>query len=89
MKNTYQYINSTVIVILLILFCNDFLHAQKILNVLSETKNGLRTTQFETYKGDIILYTPGDLFAGDVISGTVVTQPIGKNEKQVNRNRNV
>ena len=55
----------------------------------TETYNGLRTAKFKTDEGTITVYTPADMHAGDVISGTVYTEPEGKNNKEVKKNQDV
>ncbi len=51
--------------------------------------NGLRTVKFETKNGEVEVTLPSTIHAGDVISGTVISQPKGKNERQKTKNRNV
>ena len=51
--------------------------------------NGLRTVEFTTPNGKVTVLLPPDLYAGDIISGTVLTNPKGKNERQKTKNRNV
>ncbi len=43
--------------------------------------------KFSTPQGDLMVYFPGDAAAGDRISGTVITKPTGKNEKQLEKNQ--
>ena len=89
MKSLSQFNIKSVLLILLIFSCTSLLNAQKISNVISDSKNGLRTTTFKTEKGDIKVYLPTNVYAGDVISGTVIVEPKGKNEKQITKNKNI
>jgi hypothetical protein len=50
--------------------------------------NGLNTATFKTDEGNINVYF-SDLQEGDIISGTVLAEPSGKNERQKDRNSNV
>ena len=50
------------------------------------TTGGTTTTTFETSKGKIKVYLPDDMAAGDTISGTVTTEPSGKNDKEKQSN---
>ena len=47
-----------------------------------EVSGGLRTVTLATPRGDIKVSLPDDLNAGDTISGTVVAEPKGKDEKE-------
>lgn len=58
-------------------------------NVSTETKEGLNTTTFKTPKGNVTVVLPSNVYAGDVISGTVLAEPKGKNERQKSKNKNV
>ncbi len=49
-------------------------------------QKGLTTLVFPTQHGSVKIYLPGDIRAGDVISGTVVAEPSGNNERQKERN---
>ena len=73
------------LIVLTILYTGQ-INAQK---TTTETNNGLRTTKFKTDEGTITVYTPADMHAGDVISGTVFTEPEGKNDKEVKKNQDV
>ena len=55
--------------------------AQKI-----SSEKGLTTATFQVPEGKIKIYLPDDLRTGDIISGTVVAEPDGKNEKQIKKN---
>ncbi len=46
------------------------------------SQKGLTTAIFSTPHGKIKVYLPDDIRPGDVISGTVVIEPIGKNTEQ-------
>lgn len=47
-----------------------------------EVSGGLRTITLTTPRGDIKVNLPGEISAGDTISGTVVAEPKGKDEKE-------
>jgi hypothetical protein len=47
---------------------------------------GTKITTLETKRGKIKVYLPDDMAAGDTISGTVTSEPTGKNEKEKERN---
>ena len=51
--------------------------------------NGLRTVEFTTPEGKVTVILPSDLGSNDIISGTILTNPKGKNERQITKNRNV
>lgn len=65
---------------------NNFAYSQ----TKAETKssNGLNATSFETKEGKINVFFP-ELQEGDIISGTVLAEPAGKNERQKTKNSNV
>lgn len=48
----------------------------------SEVGGGLNTTVFSTPHGKIRVSLPDDMAAGDTISGTVVAEPAGKDDKE-------
>ncbi len=50
------------------------------------TLKGVVRDEFPVKEGKIIVYLPNDIRTGDVISGTVVAEPSGNNEKEKNRN---
>ena len=50
------------------------------------SQKGLTTAVFTTSSGSIKLYLPTDIRLGDLISGSVVTEPVGKNTKQTANN---
>jgi hypothetical protein len=52
------------------------------------SQKGLITVTFNTAYGNIKVYLPDDLRSGDVISGSIITDPTGKNAKQTEKNQN-
>src|SRR5688572_4140951 len=46
------------------------------------TNGGLTTVTFETNPGNIRIYLPDDMRAGDTISGTLVAEPKGQTETE-------
>lgn len=50
------------------------------------SQKGLTTAVFNTSNGNIKVFLPDDIRQGDVISGRVVAEPEGRNEKQLARN---
>ena len=58
-------------------------------DVIKEDNNGLTTVKFDSDQGAINVYVPSNLYAGDVISGTVIAEPKGKNEKKLEKNKNI
>lgn len=50
------------------------------------SQKGLTTAEFNTSAGNIKVYVPDDIRPGDIISGTIKTEPTGKNAKQVEKN---
>jgi hypothetical protein len=55
--------------------------------VASDTVSGLNTTTFDTPKGKIYVNLPDDISAGDTLSGTVVAEPEGQDDKTRTRNQ--
>ncbi|NNE68680.1 MAG: hypothetical protein HKN33_19100, partial [Pyrinomonadaceae bacterium] len=51
-----------------------------------ENSNGLKTAIFDTEAGRIRFNLPDDMIAGDSLTGTVYTEPAGKNEKERGKN---
>ena len=51
--------------------------------------NGLRTVEFTTPSGKVTVILPAESRSSDIISGTILTNPKGKNERQKTKNRNV
>ena len=58
-------------------------------SVSTEAENGLQKITFKTPKGDVNVNLPEEIWAGDVLSGAVVSKPDGKNERQVTKNSNI
>lgn len=50
--------------------------------VASEVAGGLNTTTFATPRGKIRVNLPDDMAAGDTLSGTVIAEPQGKDDKE-------
>ncbi|MFI5133714.1 MAG: hypothetical protein ACHQEB_05230 [Chitinophagales bacterium] len=50
------------------------------------SQKGLTTAVFNTSSGTIKVYLPDDIRPGDVISGQVIAEPVGKNAKQLEKN---
>lgn len=55
--------------------------------VSSQTRQGLRKTTFTTEQGEISVYLPGILKKGEQISGTVMAEPTGRNDRQWEKNK--
>ncbi|HLG39106.1 MAG TPA: hypothetical protein VI461_05530, partial [Chitinophagaceae bacterium] len=51
------------------------------------SQKGLTTAIFSTARGKIKIYLPDDIRPGDIISGKIVAEPIGKNAKQIEKNQ--
>jgi hypothetical protein len=75
--------------LLFVAFLVNLANAQPRAKVISETNNGLTSVQFDTPNGQVIAYLPTNIYTGDIISGTVVAEPKGKNEKQISKNKNI
>lgn len=71
------------------LFLLSSLQAQQNGKLSASPMEGLQTATFNTPQGNVTVYLPGDVYAGDVISGKVIAEPSGKDESQVKRNSNV
>jgi len=56
--------------------------------VMSETQWGLVTTTFQTSRGSIQVNLPDDLAVGDTISGTILIDPKGQSQKDVDASTN-
>jgi hypothetical protein len=54
----------------------------------TESSPGLSVTTFDAPEGAIKVCLPGDMAAGDTISGTVVLEPAGQNEVEKRKNSN-
>ena len=50
------------------------------------SQKGLTTAIFPTQHGNVKVYLPDDIRPGDIISGTVMLEPLGKNAKQIEKN---
>ena len=50
------------------------------------SQKGLTTALFTVAQGNIKIYLPDDIRPGDMISGRIIAEPIGKNEKQLAKN---
>lgn len=50
------------------------------------SQKGLTTAEFNLQQGKIKVYLPDDIRPGDVISGRIVTEPLGKNTRQIEKN---
>ncbi|MFI5134052.1 MAG: hypothetical protein ACHQEB_06935 [Chitinophagales bacterium] len=59
-----------------------------LLNTSAQTVvlKGLVTEEIKTKEGKVTVYLPDDIRPGDIISGTVVAEPDGKNEKEKRKN---
>ncbi len=76
----------------LLLICLQFVQfsfGQEKKGTKTEHKNGLTTVTFNTPKGKVTVTLPEKTHAGDVISGTVIAKPKGKNDKQKAKNKNI
>lgn len=58
-------------------------------SVTSKIDNGLNIVKIKTSNGDVSINLASDIYVGDVISGTVISDPKGKNDRQVIKNKNV
>jgi len=67
-------------------FISESVFAEEKIPVTTETDGGLHTITFETPEGEIKIYLPDDMAAGDTISGTVVAEPSGTNEEERREN---
>ncbi len=72
--------------VLLLLFSTQYAFTQK---VTENNTKGLKTIEFETPNGKIKVFLPETIHAGDIISGSVIAEPKGKNEKQKLKNKNI
>ena len=73
---------------LVLAFLTSLILAQK-QNPSAQTKpeGGIYTVAtFETRQGTVRVNLPGDMAAGDTISGTVIAEPAGKSDKDKQRN---
>ena len=70
----------------LVLLNGSSLRAQQGPAPSNKTEFGLNTTTFQTPQGSIQVNLPADTMAGDTFSGSVFTNPSGKNAKQKAKN---
>src|SRR5882724_4803775 len=49
-------------------------------------QGGVNTTTLKTPRGRVRIDLPNDMAAGDTISGTVIAEPAGKDEKEKQKN---
>ncbi|HME57713.1 MAG TPA: hypothetical protein VKF63_05200 [Terracidiphilus sp.] len=70
----------------LVLLNGSSLLAQNVTGTTNKTEFGVNTTTFQTPQGSIQVNLPDDVMAGDTLSGTVFTNPSGKNAKQQAKN---
>ena len=66
-----------------------FLYSAGLFSVSAQkisSEKGLTTAVFNVPAGTIKVYLPDDIRPGDVISGSIIAQPLGKNEKQTEKN---
>ncbi|MBI5857445.1 MAG: hypothetical protein HZB42_07320 [Sphingobacteriales bacterium] len=49
------------------------------------SQKGLTTAVFPTQHGNVKVYLPDDIRAGDMISGTVIAEPNGNNSRQIDK----
>ncbi len=71
---------------LLLAFFAPLILAQKPGAVTTETSSGLVMTTLQTPRGNVKIYLPDDMAAGDTVSGTVAAEPSGKSEEEKQRN---
>lgn len=64
----------------------NLVSAQEDSSVSSRSADGLLVVILTTAKGDVKVALPDDMRAGDTISGTVIAEPKGKNEKERKEN---
>ena len=50
------------------------------------SQKGLTVAIFPTQYGNVKVYLPDDIRPGDIISGTIIAEPVGKNIKQLEQN---
>jgi hypothetical protein len=70
----------------LVLLNGSSLLAQNVTGTTNKTEFGVNTTTFQTPQGSIQVNLPDDAMAGDTLSGTVFTNPSGKNAKEKAKN---
>ena len=89
MKNSQVFTKIICVIFLVALLSPGSIYSQNKSSVKTKAENGLQKITFETPKGDIEVNLPKEIWAGDVISGTVVSKPDGKNERQITKNSNI
>jgi len=83
----YNYHSIGVLLIFtLIAFVSKGSFAQNKIPATSKTEYGLHTVTVDTPEGEIDIYLPDDMSAGDTISGIVVAEPYGKTSQERQRN---
>lgn len=80
----YNYL--VLFIFTLIAFVSKGSFAQNKIPVTSKTEYGLYTVTVDTSEGEIDIYLPDDMSAGDTISGIVVAEPYGKTSQERQRN---
>ncbi len=75
-----------ILILLSVLLPISYTWAQKISVTGTVYEKGIVKVPFNTPKGSIIYYFPDDMTAEETIRGTVVFDPLGKNEKQQKKN---
>ncbi len=79
-----KIIISSAVLSLFLLVPASITWAQKI-----SSQKGLVTAVYSTQYGNVKIYLPDDIRPGDLISGTIVAEASGNNEKQIARNLDV
>src|SRR5688500_5588560 len=76
-------------VLLLLLLVISFSATAQVTKTITGTvshERGQKKLNFETPNGKVKIYLPDDMAAGDVITGTIVPEPAGKNQKEIQKN---
>lgn len=71
---------------LFLLLAASITRAQSVTLTGTVYDNQMFKANFSSQQGTIKVYLPDDMAAGDMISGTVVAEPVGKNEKEKKKN---
>ena len=79
----------TCVVLALFMGCASTKHQKPVSSAERKTQGGLHKVAFETARGKINVNLPADLARGDVISGTVIAEPVGKTEEERAKNQDV
>ncbi|NQU85385.1 MAG: hypothetical protein HQ541_06455 [Mariniphaga sp.] len=83
-------VNTFLNILFIVFLATGSIFAQQKTNVTTEDNNGLTTVKFETNKGEVRINMPSNLNAGyRVISGTIIADSNGKNEKQKEKYKKV